>query len=99
MVSIQGHHERSGITSAHAVGTVFAYNTKSGKLVDSKKIVDLVIAATVGNSWPVWTREAIGFGQVFLRDPQGKTPNIRRVVVYSSFIRGCADEKQETNLS
>ena len=68
---------------------VFAYNTKSGKLIDSKKIVDLVNRGyRVGNSWPVLNAGSqLVSDKYFFEIQPGKTAEYSgEVVVYSSFI-------------
>jgi len=68
---------------------IFAYNTKSGKLVDSKKVVDLVNRGyRVGNSWPVLNAGSqLVSDKYFVEIQQGKTAEYSgEVVVYSSFI-------------
>jgi len=68
---------------------IFAYNTKSGKLVDSKKVVDLVNRGyRVGNSWPVVNAGSqLVSDKYFFEIQQGKTAEYSgEVVVYSSFI-------------
>ncbi len=68
---------------------VFGYNTKSGRLVDSKKIVDMVNRGyRVGNSWPVLNAGSqLVSDKYFFEIQPGKTPEYSgEVVVYSSFI-------------
>jgi hypothetical protein len=68
---------------------VFADNTKSGALIDGKKIKDLVNRQyKVGNSWPVINAGAqLPSGRYFFELGKGKEAKYTGdVVVYSSFI-------------
>ena len=68
---------------------IFGYNTKSGKLVDGKKIVDLVNRGyRTGNSWPVLNAGSqLASDKYFFEIQPGKTAEYSgEVVVYSSFI-------------
>jgi hypothetical protein len=68
---------------------VFAENTKSGVLVDGKRIRDLVNRGyKVGNSWPVLNAGSqLTSDKYFFEVQPGKTPDYTGdVIVYSSFI-------------
>jgi len=68
---------------------VFADNTKSGSLIEKKKMKDLVNRGyKVGNSWPVLNAgEQLATDKYFFEIQKGKTSSYEgEVVVYSSFI-------------